>query len=86
MTAADELSAAVQALVLDHQIIPCGLDPGPWFGDSPDERAEAAERCSGCAVLDLCAAAADENREKWGVWGGVDRQPQRPNQQTTKKE
>lgn len=74
MTAAEELSAAVQALVLDHKIVPCGLDPGPWYGDTPAERAEAAELCSGCAVLHLCAAAAAEAGERWGVWGGVDRQ------------
>jgi len=74
VTAAEELTTAVQALVLDHRVIPCGPDPEPWFAVTPDERAEAAERCGGCAVLDLCSAAADENREKWGVWGGVDRQ------------
>ena len=74
MTAAEELSAAVQALVLDHQIVPCGPNPDPWYGDTPAERAEAAELCSGCAVLHLCAAAAAEAGERWGVWGGVDRQ------------
>ncbi len=75
MTAAEELSAAVQALVLDHRVIPCGRAPALWYGDTPAERAEAAQRCNGCAVLDLCAAAADEAGEKWGVWGGTDRQP-----------
>jgi WhiB family redox-sensing transcriptional regulator len=74
VTAAEDLSEAVQALVLDHQIVPCGPDPAPWYGDTPAERAEAAKRCRWCTVLALCAAAADENREKWGVWGGVDRQ------------
>ncbi len=57
MTAAEELTAAVQALVLDHQIVPCGPNPDPWYGDTPAERAEAAEA-----------------GERWGVWGGVDRQ------------
>jgi len=74
VTATEELSAAVQALVLDHKIVPCGLDPGPWYGDTPAERAEAAQRCIGCPVLNVCASAADEAGERWGVWGGRDRQ------------
>lgn len=78
MTAVEDLATAVQTLVLDHQIIPCGPDPAPWYGDSAVERAEAAELCTGCSVLDLCAVAADEAGERWGVWGGADRQPRPP--------
>jgi len=77
MTAAEELSVAVQALVLDHQIVPCGPDPEPWYADTPAGRAEAAAQCTGCPVITLCGAAADGARERWGVWGGVDRQAPR---------
>jgi len=46
MSAADELSAAVQDLVLDHQIVPCGPDPalptGRWTARSDSEPGRAA--------------------------------------------
>ncbi len=74
MTAAEELAQAVQELVLDGDVIPCGPEPAPWYADNPVMRAEAAQRCIGCPVLNLCASVADEAGERWGVWGGRDRQ------------
>ncbi len=74
MTAAEELTQAVQELVLDGDVIPCGPEPAPWYADHPVMRAEAAQRCIGCPALNLCASVADEAGERWGVWGGRDHQ------------
>jgi len=44
--------------------------------------------CRPCPVSSLCAAAADEHGEKFGVWAGIDRGPKKPgkNNITARKE
>lgn len=69
--AATALLAAVQALPAPPA---CTEHPDALFQQRADYRAlMAGWTCTGCPVLTLCGAAADEAGEHWGVWGGVDR-------------
>ncbi|GAB2747758.1 hypothetical protein GCM10027039_01750 [Terrabacter koreensis] len=74
MSAHDELARALEEAVDLGLIIPCaGSDD--WTSEDADTRAAAAQRCDGCPCLNECAAAADETKERWGVWAGRDRSP-----------
>lgn len=56
----------------------CKQHPDQWSEDAtPEARAEASESCAYCPALRACAAFADINRERSGVWGGIDRTPVR---------
>ena len=79
MTATERLTGALLAL-LDRGLRPPCAPPAPdwWLSDDPGDRAAAARLCTGCPVLDACAAAADENGEVFGVWAGRDRGSSRP--------
>lgn len=35
-----------------------------------EHRSEAAQRCAGCAVIDLCLQVALSTGEQTGIWGG----------------
>lgn len=74
-TARQRLTAALRDLAADGGRPPCWRDPEQWFHDSRGERARAAEECATCPVLEPCDDAANETREKWGVWAGVDHTP-----------
>jgi len=78
--AATTLSAALLDLDSRGERTPCQTEPGSgyWTSDVREEREQAAAWCIGCSVLDLCAAAADESRERWHVWAGIDRGPKPP--------
>ena len=55
---------------------PCQREHGDrWISEDPDEREWAAHCCRTCPVLRECAKAADENKERFGVWAGRDRTP-----------
>ncbi len=88
MTAAEVLTRALVDLA-DHGRRPrCG-EPGShdlWLSDHADDRAQAARWCTGCAVMVECAAAADEQGERFGTWGGVDRTPPPPTRKRTTRE
>jgi len=73
-TAADALDRALVSQAARGWRPACS-DPNDrrWLSEHKAERDEAARLCTGCAVLAECAAAADEQRETFGVWGGVDR-------------
>lgn len=43
-----------------------------FFSSKADERAEAKKMCGSCPVRRDCAKWALENREVWGIWGGLD--------------
>lgn len=75
MTARDELDRALLHLAERGQRPPCAQRWAGdlWVSDDHGERREAARLCSGCPVLEQCAAAADENDERHHVWAGVDR-------------
>lgn len=77
MTASDRLTAQLSALLdADDRPPCCWPDVAPWWlSDAHADRARAAEHCHGCAILDACRDAADENGERFGVWAGRDRTP-----------
>ena len=65
----DALSAAVNA----RRRVPCRV-PGhgaAWTSEAHEERADAAEACQACPILDPCRAAG--RFEPFGTWGGRDR-------------
>ncbi|MBK8462179.1 MAG: WhiB family transcriptional regulator [Nigerium sp.] len=73
--ALDTLHGALSAAVNANQRIPCRV-PGhgaAWTSDAYDDRAEAAEACAPCPILDQCRDAGQF--EPWGVWAGIDRSP-----------
>lgn len=52
-----------------------GYDPDIWFPDPQDHatRRKAEQICATCPVTAECLAAADEARERFGVWAGMER-------------
>ena len=72
MNAHEVLAEALNAAVASGQVPACllPLNAPLWLSDSHEERAQAAEYCHGCPVLDACAEAGRE--EKFGTWGGRD--------------
>jgi len=77
MTAAEQLTRAMVSLAAQGRRPRCG-EPGGhelWCSDDADDRAQAASWCNGCPVLAECAAAANEQGERFGVWAGRDRTP-----------
>ncbi len=75
MSAAETLTRRLVDLAAHGRRPRCG-EPGGhelWCSDDADDRAQAARWCAGCVVLTECAAAADEQDERFGAWGGRDR-------------
>lgn len=74
MTTTD-LKAIVLALLANDATTPCQThdDPGLWLSDDEEEREAAAYLCTGCPVLRECFDAG--RKERFGVWGGRDREP-----------
>jgi len=50
-----------------------GQDPELWFSADPAGIQRAQAICARCPVRAQCAAAAEANAERHGVWGGTDR-------------
>ncbi len=76
MTAAEALSIALLELAEQARATPCqGRRRDRWTSESAEDRAWAATVCVtlACPVLEECGAAADEQDERFGVWGGRDR-------------
>ena len=48
-----------------------GVEPEVFFPISDDEAWRAKEICGVCNVRSECLAFSLENRERYGVWGGV---------------
>lgn len=46
-------------------------DPEAWFPDKGGSCKEAKKICAVCPVRNECLQYALENREVWGVWGGL---------------
>lgn len=79
MNAHETFTHALLALADAGKRTPCqGPQRDLWTSDNDTDRADAAERCTPCPVLALCANSADELGEKWMVYGGTDRRPARP--------
>ena len=77
MTAAEQLTRALVVLATEGRRPRCGEFGGHelWTSDDADDRAQAVRWCAGCRVLLECGAAAAEQGETHGVWGGRDRTP-----------
>jgi WhiB family redox-sensing transcriptional regulator len=48
-----------------------GVDPEVFFPISDDDAWRAKEICGVCHVRSDCLAFSLQNRERYGVWGGV---------------
>jgi hypothetical protein len=46
-----------------------------WVSESVEDRRRAEQLCHGCPVLKYCHTAAAARKERFGVWGGIDRSP-----------
>jgi len=76
MTAAESLSLALFELAERGSLTPCqGRRRDRWTSDDAADRAWAASVCVtlACPMLEECGAAADQQDERFGVWGGRDR-------------
>lgn len=72
MSAHTILTLAVEAALERGTRIPC-RDRPEWLSDDPEERAEAADACRPCPVIELCAEAAHSKpRQQFGVWAAKD--------------
>jgi hypothetical protein len=61
---------------LDRGMFPHCLNAGDyWLSESAADRRIAEQLCRGCPVILECRTAATARKERWGVWGGVDRSP-----------
>lgn len=75
MTAWERLTQGLLRLADQDQKTPCqGGRRDRWTSDDADERAWAANVCVSlvCPLLEACAAAAAETKERNFVFGGVD--------------
>lgn len=67
----DALNKAIDERRAAGRGLPCDDDPR-FISDTPAERREVVDVCrTRCHLRALCAAAGA--REKWGIWGGIDR-------------
>jgi hypothetical protein len=76
MTAPEVLASALTELAEQGRATPCqARRRNRWTSDDAEERAWAASVCLtlACPVLEECGAAADQQDERFGVWGGRDR-------------
>ncbi len=48
-----------------------GVDPEVFFPISEDDAWRAKEICAMCSVQQQCLVNSLQNRERYGVWGGV---------------
>ena len=48
-----------------------GVDPEVFFPISDDDAWRAKEICTACDVRSDCLVFSLQNRERYGVWGGV---------------
>lgn len=70
-TAHERLSEALADAEHRGDRVPCTGDPA-WISEDLEDRREAARRCTSCAVMALCHAAAVEERPTWTVRAGID--------------
>lgn len=70
MTAHDELSRVLAALLITDRQPRCCDGTGRWLSEDADLREQAVTECADCPLTDPCRAAGES--ETWGVWGGQD--------------
>lgn len=84
-TPSERLTLALQAALDNGERPPCTRpDRWRWWtSDAIEERDSAAAQCGSCTIVGACRAAADHQKEIWGVWGGVDYDPKRRKRKAT---
>lgn len=53
------------------------VDPEAFYPDKGESTAAAKSVCQGCPVRAECLSFALENRERYGVWGGLSERDRR---------
>lgn len=48
-----------------------GVDPEVFFPVAEEDAWRAKELCGACEVRERCLVTSLQNRERYGVWGGV---------------
>ena len=67
----DEFDRRLAGLLRSGGWLPCaGRDE--WTSENVDDRADAAQCCGWCPLLDACRALAEAEEPKAGVWAGTD--------------
>jgi WhiB family redox-sensing transcriptional regulator len=57
---------------------PCSqADADAWFPDKGGSAVEAKRICASCDVREQCLQWALDNKEHWGVWGGMSERERR---------
>ncbi|KJK10789.1 hypothetical protein UB45_17050 [Terrabacter sp. 28] len=74
MTARDAFNTALRDLLDDGRTPPCANEPR-FTSDDPAERAAVLHWCQRCPLVAACAALAEEEDHRHGVWAGIDRSP-----------
>lgn len=54
-----------------HQALCRGVEPEAFFPVSEEDAGRAKEICAACMVREECLSYSLQNRERYGVWGGV---------------
>lgn len=66
--------ADVRQALEDRRPVPC-IGRDEWISESVEDRVEAVEACTYCAVIDQCSATAKAIKATSGVWAGIDLEP-----------
>lgn len=66
------LARALAGMRAGQRLTPCQIHPADWWHGNDGERATAVAFCASCPIQRLCARAG--TYERYGVWGGVDRE------------
>lgn len=62
-----------------------GIDPDLFFPDRGISSAEAKEICKTCEVAKECLNYALDNKERYGIWGGLNEKDRRVHLKERKK-
>lgn len=73
VSARADLDTALIELVEQGSTWPCAGEGERWYEGGPVKLAEVEKECVGCSVRELCGLVADEEGQRFGVWGGTDR-------------
>jgi hypothetical protein len=60
-----------------RQALCAQTDPDLFFSDSASQIEQAKAICRQCPVREDCLSQALQNKEEFGVWGGLDRDERR---------
>ena len=61
-------------MIPTHPDAPCSTTSWVGHSDYATQRRQAARACLTCPILWECGNGATDRGERWGVWGGIDRE------------